>query len=456
MKKLTLPARRQVLFYTILFFILNISYSFAQQHGKVIDQIAAIVGSNVILKSNIESQYLQYRLQGNIEGDTSMKCQILEELLFQKLLLNQAEVDSIEVTDAQVESEMDRRLRYFISQIGSQEKLEKFYNKSILEIKEEFRDLVKSQLLVESMKSKITKDIKITPSEVKAYFKSIPKDSIPLINSEFEIGEIVKKPPITLEEKEDVKNKLRTLRKRVINGESFATLALLYSEDPGSAKKGGELGFHARGELYPEFEAAAFNLKGNEVSDIVKTKAGYHIIQLIKRKGDYINVRHILLKPEVSVLDMAKARIFLDSVANIIKNDSMTFEKAALRFSDSPDRINGGLMVNPITGDTKFEANQLEPDVFFIIDKLKVGEVSRPVIMTTTENNKAYRLLYLKERTLPHRANLKEDYDKIQSWALQKKQNKVIQDWIENKISDTYIKINDKYKYCKFKHHWVN
>lgn len=453
MKKLFPYSIKHIFIFTGLFFLLNINYVFSQE--KVIDQVIAIVGKNIILSSDIEGQYFQYRMQEDIRGSAStVKCQILENLLFQKLLLNQAQIDSTEVSDSQVEQSMDQRIRYYVAQFGSQEKLEKFYDKTILEIKDEMRELVKDQMLSETIQQEITQNTNITPSDVKSFFRKIPKDSLPLINTEYEIGQIVKKPPISVSEKLIVKEKLNTFRQRILNDESFSTLAILYSEDPGSAKTGGEVGLSKKGELYPEFEAVAFNLKKSEVSEIVETEAGFHILQLIERKGEYINVRHILIQTKPSPLDLLNARNFLDSVATLIENDSITFEKAVIKFSDDPGKINGGLLINPMTGTTQFEADQLDPKVFFVIDKLKVHEISNPVPFITEDGKDAYRLLYLNVRTMPHRANLREDYDRIQNWALEEKNYKVISDWIKNKATKTYVKIIDEYKNCDFQYKW--
>ena len=427
-----------------------------QPQGELVDEVIAIVGSNIVLKSDIEAQYIQFRMQqgGAAGGESSVKCNIMESMLRQKLLLSQGELDSVEVSDMQVESEMDRRLRYYIKQFGSQEKLEEFYQQSIFEIKDEFRGLIKQQMMMETVQNSITTDVTVTPSEVRSFYKDIPKDSLPLINSEVELIQIVKKPPINPEERERIRNKLLELRKRVLGGESFATLAILYSEDPGSAKSGGELGFVGRGELYPEFEAVAFNLKEGEVSDILETEAGFHIIQMIERRGDYINVRHILLQPKVSPLDLMKAKNELDSIAGLIEEGKYTFEESVAEFSDDPSKNNGGLLINPNTGTSVFEADELDPKVFFVIDKLEVGEISAPVPFKTDDNKDAYRILYLKKRTEPHKANLKDDYDKIQMWALEQKKQEVIQDWVAVKIDKTFIKISDSYKDCEFANNW--
>ena len=425
------------------------------QEEKVIDQIVAVIGQNIILESDIENQYYQYRMQsGIIGGESSVRCQMLESLLFQKLLLNQAEIDSITISDTEIQQTMDQRLRYFIAQLGSRERFEEYYGKSIEEFKEEFSSDIENQLKVEKTQNGIVENVTVTPAEVRSFFKDIPTDSIPLVNSMVEIGELIRMPPVTLEQKLMIKDRLRGLRERVMAGETFSTLAILYSEDPGSAKKGGELGFYGRGELYKEFEAIAFKLGDGEVSEIVETQAGFHIIQLIERKGEYVNVRHILLKTKVSPLDLAMAKAYLDTVAGLINTDSLTFDEAVLQYSDGENKNNGGLLINPMTGTTGFEVSDLDPQVSFVIDKLKVGEISKPAMMETEDGKQAYRLLFLKKRTLPHRANMREDYDKIQSWALEQKKAEAFQEWIAKKAAKTYIRINDKFRQCEFEFGW--
>ena len=287
-------------FLAVLFFVFIMTPSKAQD-AQVIDRIVAVVGQNIILQSDIESQYLQYRLQGGIKGSASaLRCEILEDLMFQKLMLNQAEMDSITVTDDQVNAEVDRWISYFISQVGSEENLEKYYKKTMPEIREDLFRVRKDNMLVQQVQQAILANVEVTPSEVRKLYNSMSKDSIPMVNSKYEIAHLVKKPPITLDQKLEVKDKLYKMRKRILNGERFSTLALLYSEDPGSAKKGGELGFHGKGEFAPEFEAAAFNLRDGEISEVVETEFGFHIIQMIERRGDFVNVRHILLTVKVA------------------------------------------------------------------------------------------------------------------------------------------------------------
>jgi peptidyl-prolyl cis-trans isomerase SurA len=424
--------------------------------GKVLDKVVAVVGDKLILQSDIENQYLTYRMQGAIEGtEQDMKCQILESLLYQRLMVAQSEVDSITVDESQVNAELERRLSGFINQFGSQEKLEKYYGKSLPEIKSEIHDIVKDQMLAQQVQQKIISDITVTPSEIRDYFNSLPKDSIPMIKTEYVIRQIVRKPPVNLQEKLRVKKELLELRKRILNGESFSTMAILYSQDPGSAKNGGELGFYGRGQLYPEFEAAAYKLKPGEISGVVETKAGYHIIQMIARKGDYINVRHILLIPKVSAQDLQKAKQKLDTIVREIRKDSITFDKAVEKYSQGENKNNGGYLLNPRTGSINFEGEQLDPQVSFIINKMKPGEISNPVPFKTEDGKDAYRLLYLEKRIPPHRASLKTDYPKIEQWALEDKQHKAIDKWINNKALQTYVRIIPEYLSCHFRHTWL-
>lgn len=425
------------------------------QQAAVIDEVVAVVGKNIILQSDIENQYIQMRLQRGVSGTAeAIRCQILEDLLFQKLMLNQAEIDSVTVTTEQVEQEMERRLRYFINELGSQEKLEAYYNKSVNEIKDELRRLVQDQMLVEQVQGEIMRNVVITPQEVRSFFKNIPKDSIPTVPTEYEILQIVKKPPISADEKLAVKERLNEMRQRILAGERFSTLAVLYSEDPGSARKGGELGFYGRGELYPEFEAVAFKLRDGEISEIVETEAGFHIIQMIERRGEYVNVRHILLMTKVSPYALEAAKNELDSIAGLIRIGDMSFEDAVQKFSEDEGKSNGGLLINPYTAGTRFEADMLDPQVSFVIDKIAVGEISDAVPMKTEDGKDAYRLLKLKEKTEPHQANIREDYTRIQQWALRDKQQKAVDEWIKSKSKNAFISVSETYQNCSFGFNW--
>lgn len=433
---------------------------------QVVDKVVAVVGKNIILQSDVESQYVQYRMQGVYDGSSAaVRCAILEELMFQKLLLNQAEMDSLNVTDNEVEMEMNRRISDLIGRAGSQEKLEAIFNKSMSEIKDELRRLVKEKSLQDQVRANILKGVVVTPAEVKAFFNGVPLDSVPMVDEQYEVMQIVKRPPVSIDEKLEVKDQLYKIRKRILDGESsFSTMAILYSEDPGSAKKGGELGFTGRGEFAPEFEMAAFNLRDGEISEVVETQFGFHIIQLIERRGDYVNCRHILLTAKVPIEALEKAQHELDSAAQLIRNGDITFEEACLKFSDDDSKINGGFISNPMGGYkiSLQDIRELEnypgfgefKNLAFVISKLEEGEVSDPLPMTTSENKDAFRLLMVKKKTAAHKANLNDDYSLIQSWALNQKNQDVTSEWIRNKAKKAFIRIDEEYAGCDFQFEW--
>lgn len=421
-----------------------------------IDKIVAVVGDKAILFSDVEAQALQIQSQSGV-NDTSLRCNVLEDIIIQKLLLNQAEKDSVTASDEQVDAELNKKIRYFVNQIGSVEKLEAYLGKSIIKIKDDFRERIRDQLVVQQMQSKIAGNLKVTPSEVKTYFENIPTDSLPFIESEIQVAQILKKPPVNEIERQRVKRELIDIKRKIADGRSFASMAAFYSEDPGSAVKGGDLGFVGRGEMVPEFEAAAFALKGKEISEIVETTYGFHIIQLIERRGETINVRHILMSPKASADDLEKSRVKLDSISNLIKSGKITFEDAAAKYSDDIDtKNNGGLMVNPATGSTWFEVSQMDQNIFFVIDKQKENEISDPVAVRVGEKKEAYRLISLKARTTPHRANLKDDYQKIQQAAEAEKKDKQVKNWINRKRQSFYIKIDKEFSNCPFDNPWVS
>jgi peptidyl-prolyl cis-trans isomerase SurA len=342
-----------------------------------------------------------------------------------------------------------------VAQIGSVEELENYLGKSIAQIKDDFREKIRDQLLVQQMQSKIAGEVKVSPAEVRAFYNSIPKDSLPFVESEIQIAQIVRKPPVNIAEKERVFKEISDIRQRILDGKSFASMAAFYSEDVGSAAKGGELGFVGRGDLVPEFEAAAFQLKGKEISPVIESMYGYHIIQLIERRGELINVRHILMAPKASPDDLDKARVKLDSILQQIRLGSISFEDAAQRFSDDVDsKNNAGLMVNSATGSTLFEISQLDQSLFFVVDKLKVGEISEPVVVRSGEKKEAYRIAMLRSRTEPHVANLEEDYQRILSAAENEKREKKVREWIARKRKSFFVKINPDYTWCTFINDW--
>lgn len=427
----------------------------AQQDGTVIDKIVAVVGDNTILKSDIESQVVSMRANGVLVDDKT-KCQMFEELMFQKLLLHQAELDSVTVTDAEVESEIDRRLNYFIAQIGSEKKLEQYYKKSMLQIKEEFRVIVKDQIVSQRMQGKITSDVKVTPKEVKAYYNSLDMDSVPMIESEVEYAHILINAKESDSAKKAARDRINELRERIINGEEFSTLAILYSADEGSAKNGGELGFMGRAELVPEFSVTAFKLKNTAVSEIIETEYGFHIMQLVERRGQKVNVRHILIKVQVEEQQVKEAKNLADSVYNLLSVDTITFEQMAEQFSDDKQtNKNGGLAVNPQTGTSVFYIDQVNPQVYYTLEKMEVGTTSLPVPAQTVDGKKGYRIIKLIKKSEPHRATLDSDYDKVQNAALVYKQNEATRTWIKSKIKGTYIKLSDDFTSCEFDNKWI-
>lgn len=420
---------------------------------KTIDGVAAVVGDKIILHSAIEGQYQQMAAQGYSGAEPALKCQLLEEQLYQKLLAHQAEVDSIVVTEMEINDAIDQRIRYFVSQIGSEEKLAEYFGKSINQIKEEFKPVFKDQLLAQRMEGKVTSDVTVTPEGVRKFYNEIPKDSLPILPLELEVSQLLVIPEVDVKEEERLEEKLNSFKERVKNGEDFSILATLYSEDKGSAKNSGELGFLARGVLVPEFEAVAFRLQPGELSEIVQTKFGFHLIQMIARRGEQVNVRHILLKPNVSAESMREAKNKLDSVMQLVQMDSLSFEEAALKFSDDDTKNNGGLILNPQTGTASFTAEELDPSIFFLVEKMEEGGCSPATPFTTIDERKAYRVIRLNKKSDSHRANLKDDYDRIQTVALQELKAKATKEWISDKISKTYIKIQANYA-CDWKNNW--
>jgi len=438
-----------------LVFMFTIIHLVSGQDKQMLDQVVAIVGDKIVMQSDIENQKLQLIAQGYNTDD--IRCQILEELLSQKLLLTQAELDSLTVGYNRVESELDRRINYFIRQIGSEKKLEDYYNKSILEIKEDFRPLISEQLLTQMMQSTIVENISISPKEVTKYYNKLHPDSIPMLNAEYEIQQIVIRPSANEEAKAEAREKLLSLRQRIVDGERFSTLAVLYSEDPGSARKGGELGFRTQDELDSEFAKAAFSLKGDGVSRIVESSFGFHIIQLIAKEGSQVNVRHILIKPRIDINEKVKATEKLDSVANLLRTDNITFKVAAYKYSnDEKSMLNEGIMVNERNSSTKFELDELPQEMYTVVQNSKIGELSEPFESTDDQGDIVYKVIRIKQKIESHKANLKDDYEKIEQMALGEKQQKIIEEWLVEHKKKTYIHIDNSFKDCEFlKNGWI-
>lgn len=423
---------------------------------EIIDQVVAVVGGERVLQSDIEQEIMRMKMQGVITRDND-KCSVLEQLLMQKLLLAQSKIDSLTVNDASVEMEIDRRLKYFVNQIGSEKGLEDYFNKPIYEIKDDLRELIGEQQLTQQMRQKIVDKVNITPSEVKSFFRKTPEDSLPVIPDQYELQQIMIYPPSTAEAKFQVKEKLLDIRNRVLNGERFSTLAVAYSEDRASAIRGGELGFRTRDEYVKAFADAAFNLKDGQVSSIVETEYGFHIIQMIENKGDRVNVRHILIKPQFSSEMLSQAIAKLDSVRNLVINDSLTFERAVLKFSeDKKSMLNGGLVINPYTNTSMFEKDQLQPSDYYVIKELKVGELSAPFESRDDHANVVFKVIKVKRFAASHRANIKDDYDVIQSLAKQDVENDILKGWLAKKQKTTFIRIDPSFRNCSFESNgWI-
>lgn len=429
---------------------------FAQDN--VIDQVVWVVGDEAILKSEVEEARLNALYERRkIEGDPY--CTIPEEIAIQKLFLNQAKIDSIEVTDAEVIQRVDAQLNWTIQQIGSEEKMEEYFNKTKTQIREQLRQNIRDGLIAQKMQQEIVGDIKLTPADVRNYYNQLPYDSIPYIPTTVEVQIITKEPKVPQKEIDDVKAKLREFTERIISGESsFSTLALLYSEDPGSRVRGGELGFMGRGQLLPEFANVAFNLQDpKKVSKIVETEYGYHIIQLIEKRGDRINCRHILMRPHVPAEAVDSALIGLDSIADNIRNAKYSFDQAAYYISDDKDtRLNNGLMPNPYDNTSRFEMQQLPQEVAREVDKLKVGEISDPFTMLDEKGKEVCAIIKLKSKIEGHKATLSDDYQRMKALVTAKLGEEKIKEWIKEKLKTTYVRIDPEWRNCEFKYEgWI-
>ncbi len=424
-----------------------------QKGKKLIDQIVAVVATRPILESDLVDPE---NPDANKNMSKKTRCQLLEMLVLQKMLVNKAELDTLPIEEEKIDRIIDSKIGEFLRRFGSQEKFEQYAGKSLADYKAYIRAPQKEFLMAEAAKDKVVENIKITPSEVKEYYNSIPKDSLPKVGTTWEIAHIVIEPVVNPDELTDARNKIKQLRDRVLKGENFSVLARIYSEDPGSAPKGGELGLFNRGSMQPEFEAAAFSLKKKgDISEIIKTSYGYHVIQLIEKRGEFVNARHILIMPKVSPVDLDKAARRLDSVSNLIRKDSLKFEVAARKFSTDKTFVNGGVMINPQSLNTKFTESDLDPTMVDILNKLKPGEISQPIPMDTDERRKAFHIITVKSKSPPHVANLNTDYDTFQNMGLGKKKNDALDKWAREKVKITYIKVVDGYKDCDFYKRWI-
>lgn len=418
----------------------------------LVESVAAIVGNEVVYLSDIENGVLDSRRSGNKLPIEELRCNLLHELLISKLFVDQARIDSIQVTDAQVEGDVNMRINDAIRQVGSEKALEDYFKKSMVEIRRDIRKAMVEQQVVVEVQNNIAKNLMITPNDVKRYFNTIPRDSLPVIPSKAQISIIQLDPPDNEENKAEARQKLLDIRSQILAGKSFSVLAVMYSED-GSAVNGGEVGYKLRGELEKPYADAAFSLTKGTVSKIVETKYGFHIIQLIDRKGDLVNTRHILIRPKVTPDQSSRALAKLDSLAQLIRKDSLKFEDAALRYSTHLDsRINGGKLVstNPSDRINWFSLDELNKEMYVRVRNLKIGEISEPFQTTDDNGNTVFRIVKLDDEIPAHRVNLKDDYQFIYNAAMANARQKSYQEWIQKKIGTTYIKISEEFRSCKF------
>ncbi len=427
------------------------------KNGQVIDEIVAVVADKIVLHSEVEFEFQQLKREYAVLNDT-IKCDIINRKLTDNLMIVKAQVDSLPINEERIDAELDERIRYFAKQFGGEKGLEDYYGKTIGEIKSQNRDKIRNNQMISEMQRKIIKDVKVTPTDIKNYFNQMVRDSLPLYSAELEVAQLIIEPKVSKAAKDAAKEKIIEIRERILNGENFKTLALIYSDDKVSAKQGGELGYFARGLMVPEFEAAAFKLLPDSISRVVETKYGYHIIQAINRKGDEMNARHILIMPKIYKNDIELARKKTDSILYLIKLDSTTFEKAAKKNSDDiQTKNNGGLIMDANGGGSKIPVDELDKDIYLKVSSLKVGEYTEPEIYTLNngEPKKVWRVLYLKSETKPHRCNMRDDYQKLQQMALVKKQNDTIQKWVAKNRSKFYVYVSNSFIQCNEVKSWI-
>lgn len=444
-----------------LFLLLMLVGLTVKAQDNVIDEVVWVVGDEAILKSDVENERLNAQYEGRrFDGDPY--CVIPEELAVQKLFLHQAEIDSIEVSEQEVLQKVEQQTAWLIDQIGSKEKMEEYYNKTSTQIREMLRENIRNGLIVQQMQRELVGDIKLTPAEVRNYFKNLPADSIPSIPTQVEVQIITREPKIKEEEIERVKKTLREFTERIYNGESFSMLARFYSEDPGSARRGGEYGFTGRGELTPEFANVIFNMTDpKKISKVFETEYGFHIAQLIEKRGDRVSYRHILMKPKVDEAEIEEALNKLDTLANDIRKGKVTFDEAATWVSQDKDtKNNHGLLANPQTGTSRFEMQHLaglvSQEVAKVVEGMQIGEISKPFTMINSKGKEVCAIVKLKNRIDAHKATITEDYQRLKSMVTAKRSEEKIQKWIVEKQKNTYVRINPNWRKCDFKYPgWV-
>lgn len=433
----------------ILFTCLLLSRFATMAQSVLIDKIIAKVDNQILLQSELELATKQFLAETRYKGG-DVKCDVLETLIINKLLLAKADIDSVTVDDRTVDEQLDRRMQYFISSIGSEEKLEAYYNKSILDLKSDLRRQVKEQMIVQKMQDQITKKLKVTPGDVKRFYNNIPQDSLPFYSKEVEVGQIVKIPTVSRKQSLEARSKLLAIRERITKGENFETLAKEYSEEPAAKSTGGNLGFQKSEDLDQTFVGAALKLKPGEISGVVETQFGMHIIQMIERRGSEFNAKHILIKPTSTKGDLKDAMYFLDSIRTKILLDSIKFEVAAKKVSDDKfTSSSGGMFVNQEDNNSHIAVENLDPVVFFIIDTMQVGQISAPIPFRTQDGKDAARIIWYKSKTDAHRANLNQDYQKIYAATQEEKKTNAVNEWFAKVKKEVYIEVKPDYATCK-------
>ena len=423
----------------------------AQGEKAIIDKVVATVGGEVILLSEIQEQ-LSYAKQQQPDLPESYSCVVLQNIIVTKLLVNQAKLDSIEVKDDEVETQLDARVDRLMTYFNQDEKaLQEYYGQTVNEMKDQLRTDMLNQLLAERMQGQITSKATVTPAEVQAFFKRIPKDSLPYFNAEMEIKELVYKPIVNETEKKKSRDLAEDLRKRIADGENFAELAKKYSDDPGSGAQGGDLGWQKRGTFVPEFEAMCYNLDKNQLSPVVETEFGFHVIQLLERRGNLVHARHILIRCTITDEDLDLAKVKLDSIRTAVLKDSVPFSVAVKRFGDKNTQSynNDGRVTNPRSGNTFFEGTDLETDIFFAIESLKTDEISEPTMFRNPDGSRFFRLIQLVSRSTPHKADLRQDYNKIQTAALEQKKAEYTEKWVLDRLRSTYLAVDPMFNGCE-------
>jgi len=434
---------------TLLLFLLVCTLPLSAQNA-LIDKVVAVVGGEMILNSDVESEVMMMRVQG-VVSDRNLRCEVFESLLLQKLLLAQARIDSLRVDDHMVDQEIERRIRMIMAQLGGEKATEEYFRKPLFRLRQDWREPMREQILTQMMQQKLISDAPISPADVNRFYRRINKDSLPIIPDQFVIRQIVITPEAA-DARFEVREQLLALRERILNGDNFSTLAVLYSEDPASARRGGELGLMSAQDFVPQFADAAMALRPGQVSQIVETEYGFHLIQLISKEGnDMFNARHILMKPRFASDQRQAAFTRLDSIANLVRRDSITFADAAIQFSmDARTRLGGGLVVNELNMSPRFEKDQLNPIDFNVLQHMKPGDISIPFEATDNRGATQYKILFLETIIPSHVANIKEDYSIIQMMARQERQMESLNRWITRKIASTYIRIDPLFRDCEF------